>query len=42
MKDLKRQTVKILLASGLAFSMSACSGQNEPVSKEQQQTSNIN
>ncbi|MGG0731178.1 hypothetical protein [Bacillus paramycoides] len=38
MKDLKRQTVKILLASGLAFSMSACSGQNEPVSKEQQQT----
>ncbi|MDA2411321.1 hypothetical protein PDN38_20880 [Bacillus cereus] len=38
MKDLKRHTVKVLVASGLAFSMSACSGQNEPVSKEQQQT----
>ncbi|HDR7891200.1 hypothetical protein MHB70_29540 [Bacillus sp. FSL M7-1020] len=38
MKDLKRHTVKILLASGLAFSMSACSGQNDHVAKEQQQT----
>ncbi|EJR95869.1 hypothetical protein EXW34_30340 (plasmid) [Bacillus mycoides] len=38
MKDLKRHTIKILLASGLAFSMSACSDQSDHVSKEQQQT----